>query len=487
MDRRLVGFDLGTASAHTVRILDGGGQEVCRRRCEPTWRAWVVEQVPACGRAKWMRTHRRGDLVHRLVHALVHGLVHAGRTVWWRGRRVRWSTGGTGWSAVTAWPDVMRGVDAVPPVVWISMMAACLVLTVATWSTARRRVRRAGQRLADPDLAGQGRAKDTALTLASLVPAGLFWVMVLGGSLHGLVAFGHDTLGWRDGWEFLVPGTLDGVSVTFAMLAFRAVKRGKAPDRCYRVVWGAALASATINFAHEYGKVGNALAGGYVALLSLFGMFMFDEFLNQFEEGTERIRRENPTFGIRWLTWPTNTFLAAVAWRNHPPPQGTAGTVANAVANLEQVRAVKLAARRGVRPGAAAADRRVLDVMPAAAEQQMPTALAVRPHPPRAKPAAGARSDVVKVPSTPATVARWAGIWVTMRQRPDLAWSAIQDDELAQERFDVSSRQLRNIRYAALTGALRRQARELAVELPAEFDESAAGPLGGQTEPDRRL
>jgi hypothetical protein len=34
------------------------------------------------------------------------------------------------------------------------------------------------------------RAKDSALTVASLVPAALFWVMVLAGSFHGLIAFG---------------------------------------------------------------------------------------------------------------------------------------------------------------------------------------------------------------------------------------------------------------------------------------------------------
>jgi transposase len=32
----LVGIDLGIASAHTVRVLDESGREVCRRRCEPT-------------------------------------------------------------------------------------------------------------------------------------------------------------------------------------------------------------------------------------------------------------------------------------------------------------------------------------------------------------------------------------------------------------------------------------------------------------------
>ena len=36
MARRLVGIDLGIASSHTVRVLDETGQQVCRRRCEPT-------------------------------------------------------------------------------------------------------------------------------------------------------------------------------------------------------------------------------------------------------------------------------------------------------------------------------------------------------------------------------------------------------------------------------------------------------------------
>ena len=34
--RRLVGVDLGIASAHTVRVLAEDGRVVCRRRCEPT-------------------------------------------------------------------------------------------------------------------------------------------------------------------------------------------------------------------------------------------------------------------------------------------------------------------------------------------------------------------------------------------------------------------------------------------------------------------
>jgi hypothetical protein len=381
---------------------------------------------------------------------------------------------------VISWPDVVAWVSAVPPVVWIVAMVANMVLTAATWSTARRRVRRVGERLAASGEGAQpGRAKDTALTLASLIPAGLFWLMVLGGSLHGLVAFGHDTLGWRGGWEYLVPGTLDGVSVTFAMLAFRAVKRGKVPDRCYRVVWGAALASATINFAHEYGKSGNALAGGYVALLSLFGMFMFDEFLNQFEQGADQVRRENPKFGARWLTWPSNTFLAWVAWRNHPPAEGTPGTVANAVANLNRVRAVKREARRYARrpvsrysgPSESGRSEPLSPAMSTALVPARPRA--VRPVSARTSRAS---EDDVRVPATPAAVARWAQVWVAMCDRPDVALSALRDDEgVAMEHFGFRPRMLRNIRYAVATRALRRRAEELGVDLPAGYREEAGG------------
>jgi transposase len=45
-----VGIDLGIASAHTVRVLDGSGREVCRRRCEPTVSSlMVVEQAALAG------------------------------------------------------------------------------------------------------------------------------------------------------------------------------------------------------------------------------------------------------------------------------------------------------------------------------------------------------------------------------------------------------------------------------------------------------
>ncbi|HEY0697907.1 MAG TPA: transposase [Micromonospora sp.] len=46
-DRRLVGIDLGIASDHTVRVLDGCGGEVCRRRAWPTVQSLAAVEAAA--------------------------------------------------------------------------------------------------------------------------------------------------------------------------------------------------------------------------------------------------------------------------------------------------------------------------------------------------------------------------------------------------------------------------------------------------------
>jgi hypothetical protein len=46
-DRRLVGIDLGIASDHTVRVLDGVGGEVCRRRARPTVESLTAMEMAA--------------------------------------------------------------------------------------------------------------------------------------------------------------------------------------------------------------------------------------------------------------------------------------------------------------------------------------------------------------------------------------------------------------------------------------------------------
>jgi transposase len=49
-DRRLVGIDLGIASAHTVRVLAGDGSLVCRRKATPTVESLAeVEQAALAG------------------------------------------------------------------------------------------------------------------------------------------------------------------------------------------------------------------------------------------------------------------------------------------------------------------------------------------------------------------------------------------------------------------------------------------------------
>ena len=427
---------------------------------------------------------------------------------------------------MSTWGSITEFVGRVPAGVWMLLAVVNLVATVLTWSVARRRMRRAGERAADPQLvaAGAARKRDTALTVASMIPAALFWAMVLAGSFHGLVSFGRSVLGWHAGWEYLVLGTLDGVSVTFAFLAFRAVRMKKAPDRCYRVVWGAAIASATVNFAYEYTHSDhNIIAGGYLALLSLFGMVMLHEFLDQFEEGTAYVSRGNPKFGLRWITWPANTFCAAVAWRNYPPAESTSATILNAVANLDRVRVLKQVARDAKvvsrhQQALAAARRR--EELQAAAEtaiagtvagERVDTAGDPVPLPgtaigpavvpvDAAEGAAGGRgakpmsakssqlgkeggvesqATGVRVPSTAATVLEWASLWVTMCSDPESGLGPLNEDEV-RARYGLTAKQLRNVRHAATSGALRQRAMRLGVELPPSYvDNPAAGRVDG--------
>jgi hypothetical protein len=376
---------------------------------------------------------------------------------------------------LVGWSEIERVLSEVPASVWVAVVVANAGALATTWSAARRRIRHAGGRAGAALGAESGRGRDAALTVATLLPALFFFVMVLAGSFHGLVAFGYHTLGWRGGWELLVPATLDGVSLAFAMLAFRAVRRGRPPDRCYRVVWAAAVASATINFGYEYGQSGNMLAGGYVGLLSLFAMVMFDELLSQFEQGARTLRRENPKFGWRWVTWPTNTFLAAVAWRNHPPAEGTPGTVLNAVENLQRVRSLKRDARTGRGNHRSATGRQLLQPSREAVAEDEPQTHDGRAWPsrPSRTPNGPRANGEVRMPTTAATVRQWLRIWVVLCADPSLAASPLTDDEYARATFGVRARQLRNIRFAAGTGALRRRAEELGVALPEGYVDQA--------------
>src|SRR5437762_10211144 len=84
------------------------------------------------------------------------------------------------------WRQIVEFVDHVPSGLWVVLAVLNMMMTICTWSTARRRMHRAGQRVGDPGLvSGTARPKDTALTVAAMIPAALFWAMVLAGSFHG--------------------------------------------------------------------------------------------------------------------------------------------------------------------------------------------------------------------------------------------------------------------------------------------------------------
>jgi hypothetical protein len=243
--------------------------------------------------------------------------------------------------AATGWLDgAWTWITNLPAWVAPATLAGVLLAALVTFPVLRAQARKAGERTAGATL--ERDRKDRQLLVAALVPAVLFWLAVLTGSARGLIAFGRDNLHWHDGWEYLVPFTLDGVAVSFGVLAFRAIRKERNPDRATRIAWGAMIASAAIQYGHEAGLIdGSALGGGYLALLSLLGMLIFHEFLGQFEDGAAWIKRDNPKFGMRWLTWPTNTACAWFAWRNYPPAEGTKATVGNAVGHLEGVRRAK--------------------------------------------------------------------------------------------------------------------------------------------------
>ncbi len=84
-----------------------------------------------------------------------------------------------------------------------------------------------------------------------------------------------------------------------------------------------------------------------------------------------------------------------------------------------------------------------------------------------------------RIPSTATTLLQWANIWIKMCADGDLALGPLPAEH-ARGRYERSAKQLRNIRHAATSGALRRRAQELGVPLPAGFvDHPAAGGVNG--------
>jgi len=93
------------------------------------------------------------------------------------------------------------------------------------------------------------------------------------------------------------------------------------------------------------------------------------------------------------------------------------------------------------------------------------------------------RTTPVKVPATAATLLQWANTWTQMCADGDLVHGPINDDQRARSQYQLSARQLRNIRTAARNGALRHQAMRLDITLPADYDDNPPAPSAHRRTP----
>lgn len=224
----------------------------------------------------------------------------------------------------------------------VGVLTICLIIGVPA---ARAAGRRRGHRLAHPEAYTKFRdkAKETALFLAALLPSVLVWLAVMGVSFIGLTGFAADVMEWRHWTNVLVPLSLDGISVSFGAWAFVAVKRGRHPGRAYKIVLAAATMSAVLNFVHGRDEW-SIWAGAYLAFLSMAGMAMFHELLDQFMAAIDdevALKTRYPRFGQRWIYAPVSTFAARRAWIVHPPEEGIRPSVRNALDHLQMVRDAK--------------------------------------------------------------------------------------------------------------------------------------------------
>ncbi|MDG4792040.1 DUF2637 domain-containing protein [Micromonospora sp. WMMD1102] len=249
------------------------------------------------------------------------------------------------------WGQFAGWLDSIPALVWLALAAVLFVALLVM----RYRLNKA--RNANPTPNKDGSNPLGGLFYASVAVSVILWAGVLIGSAKNLIGWGRDTLNWTGGWEYLVPATLDGVAIAFAVLMFAAVRGGRSANRAARVVWVATAVSATIGFSHEYDRtIASTFAAMYLAFLALGAMAILHELLDLFRSHTEKkTARISPVFGLRWVTYLPNTLCAWLAWQNHPPRPLPAtptddqivwyGSVRHAVAHLEMVRRAKRIAR----------------------------------------------------------------------------------------------------------------------------------------------
>lgn len=149
-----------------------------------------------------------------------------------------------------------------------------------------------------------------ALALVVLAPAAASW--------HGLVATGRDVFDLRDGWEYVVPLTLDGAALYAGALSIRAILKGDSAFGARFLTALYALAAAGFNGFHALTTAGgNVPAALFFAGASLSAVVLWDVTLRALRRDQLRaaglIEKPLPRFrGLRWVVAPRET---ARAWR----------------------------------------------------------------------------------------------------------------------------------------------------------------------------
>lgn len=163
---------------------------------------------------------------------------------------------------------------------------------------------------------GRGRtlqvASTVALAVVVIAPAAASW--------HGLVATGEDVLGLSDGWQYVVPLTLDGGAFYAAALAMRAILSGDSAlgARLLTAVYALAAAGFQAYHAMTSSEAGKSFASAlYFAGASLSAVVLWDVTLRALRR--DQLRQEGLVEGplprwraVRWVVAPLET---ARAWR----------------------------------------------------------------------------------------------------------------------------------------------------------------------------
>lgn len=226
----------------------------------------------------------------------------------------------------------------------LAAVTGCLALAVIAMAIGRNRVRPANP-------TARERRIERRWFIAALVPSLMVILAVMAISFFGLASFGRDVLRMRNGLENVVPLSLDGISISFGFWAFVAIKRGRHPGRAEKIVIGAALMSAAVNYTHGRDSWGVS-AGLYLAFLSIASAGMFHELLGQFNDAQAYLNQrrrvgDKPRFGERWLYAPYSTFAARRAWIVDPPAAELDATVRNALQHWRDTRRAGQVERQG--------------------------------------------------------------------------------------------------------------------------------------------